>query len=434
MITLDLSILNQKGTPMFYSDLTANIPAAGIAGRIFIATDSPYGIFRDTGSAWVQIAGTGGGGGGISGSGSATQIAFWTGATAISGSNNLWWDSTSSYLGINTNAPGNPLDVHGSISSVAALNQTTATNNTLLSLLNSGTPLWRIGNFYTSGTNDFGIFDVVGALQHFTILKSTGQTFIGAKTTAFGRLVINSATADAHLQIVGASSPSIRIDNIGSGATQRFAIGNATATNDFIQGSSAGQFCITTASVGAMLFGMWVTSNATEVMRITTTRNLHIGGTGDSGDKLQVTGTTLITGLTNSILTIKGGSGDGFNYTYLIFQNATNSRRSFIGQSTRRDVTTLSVSTDSVNYYTAFIVRDDGTGILINDGVSNVAQSEVCAQLEIRTESRGVLFPRLTTAQKNAIASPLAGLVVFDTTLNKLCIRTSAAWETITSI
>jgi len=60
MIVLDLSILNQKGTPMFNSDLTANRPAAGIVGRIFIAIDAPYGIFRDTGTAWDQISSSGG--------------------------------------------------------------------------------------------------------------------------------------------------------------------------------------------------------------------------------------------------------------------------------------------------------------------------------------------------------------------------------------
>jgi hypothetical protein len=60
MIVLDLSILNQKGTPMFNSDLTANRPAAGIVGRIFIAIDSPYGIFRDTGTSWDQISSAGG--------------------------------------------------------------------------------------------------------------------------------------------------------------------------------------------------------------------------------------------------------------------------------------------------------------------------------------------------------------------------------------
>jgi len=287
MIVLDLSILNQKGTPMFNSDTFANRPAFGIVGRIFISTDTKE-FFRDTGTSWELIGGPGSGT--ITGSGAATQIAFWNSASTITGSNNLWYDSTNSYLGVNTNAPGNPLDVHGNLSSVAALNQTTATNNTLLSLLNSGTPLWRIGNFYTAGANDFGIFDVVNTLQQLTIVKATGQTFIGAKTTASGRLVVNSATADAHLQIVGANAPSIRIDNAGSGGTQRFVFGLATATNNFIQGATAGEFCISTQSAGNMLFGMWQTINASEVMRITTANNLLIGSSVDGGQRLQVTG------------------------------------------------------------------------------------------------------------------------------------------------
>jgi hypothetical protein len=274
---------------MFNSDTFANRPAFGIVGRIFISTDTKE-FYRDTGTSWELIGGPGSGT--ITGSGAATQVAFWNSASTITGSNNLWYDSTNSYLGVNTNAPGNPLDVHGNLSSVAALNQTTATNNTLLSLLNSGTPLWRIGNFYTAGANDFGIFDVVNTLQQLTIVKATGQTFIGAKTTASGRLVVNSATADAHLQIVGANSPSIRIDNAGSGGTQRFVIGNATATNNFIQGSAAGNFCITTASASALLFGMWQTINASEVMRITTANNLLIGLSIDAGYRLQVQGTT----------------------------------------------------------------------------------------------------------------------------------------------
>jgi hypothetical protein len=273
---------------MFNSDTFANRPAFGIVGRIFISTDTKE-FFRDTGTSWELIGGPGSGT--ITGSGAATQVAFWNGASTITGSNNLWYDSTNSYLGVNTNAPGNPLDVHGNLSSVAALNQTTATNNTLLSLLNSGTPLWRIGNFYTAGANDFGIFDVVNTLQQLTIVKATGQTFIGAKTTASGRLVVNSATADAHLQVVGANSPSIRIDNAGSGGTQRFVFGLATSNDNFIQGSTPGQFCISTQSSGAMLFGMWQTTNATRVMMISTSNNLVLGSSIDNGlGKLQVNG------------------------------------------------------------------------------------------------------------------------------------------------
>ena len=303
MIVLDLSILNQKGTPMFNSDLTANRPSAGIVGRIFIAIDSPYGIFRDTGTAWDQVSA--GGGAGISGSGAATQVAFWNGTSSITGSNNLFWDATNNYLGISTNTPTTALDVHHSTPSGAIFNQTTATNNNTINFQTSGSGRWRIGNFYTAGADDFGIFDVVGTLQQFTIVKTTGQTFIGAKTTASGRLVVNSATADAHLQIVGANSPSIRIDNAGSGGTQRFAIGNATAINNFIQGSVAGDFCITTASAGALLFGMWQTTDAQEVFRISTTNNLQIGSAAALAyaSKLQLTGDAYFTGVFRETIT-----------------------------------------------------------------------------------------------------------------------------------
>jgi hypothetical protein len=54
------------------------------------------------------------------------------------------------------------------------------------------------------------------------------------------------------------------------------------------------------------------------------------------------------------------------------------------------------------------------------------------AQLQLDSTTQGVLFPRMTTTQKNAISSPATGLVVFDTTLGKLCVF-STTWQTITS-
>jgi hypothetical protein len=55
------------------------------------------------------------------------------------------------------------------------------------------------------------------------------------------------------------------------------------------------------------------------------------------------------------------------------------------------------------------------------------------AKLALNTTTQGFLPPRMTTTQKNAISSPAAGLMVYDTTLNKLCVYTTA-WETITSL
>ena len=68
-----------------------------------------------------------------------------------------------------------------------------------------------------------------------------------------------------------------------------------------------------------------------------------------------------------------------------------------------------------------------------NIGVGTTAPA-ASSKLDITSTTQGVLFPRMTTTQKNAIASPATGLVVFDTTLNKLCVRGASAWETITSI
>jgi hypothetical protein len=62
-----------------------------------------------------------------------------------------------------------------------------------------------------------------------------------------------------------------------------------------------------------------------------------------------------------------------------------------------------------------------------------VSTANASALLQVDSTTQGVLFPRMTTTQKNAISSPATGLVVFDTTLGKLCVY-STTWQTITSL
>ena len=80
----------------------------------------------------------------------------------------------------------------------------------------------------------------------------------------------------------------------------------------------------------------------------------------------------------------------------------------------------------------AFYVFSSTRNVTIQNGgtYTDIASS----QLSVNSTTRGFLPPRMTTTQKNAIASPAAGLVVYDTTLGKLCVRGAAAWETITSL
>jgi hypothetical protein len=68
-----------------------------------------------------------------------------------------------------------------------------------------------------------------------------------------------------------------------------------------------------------------------------------------------------------------------------------------------------------------------------NVGIGTSSPS-ASAILDAQSTTKGVRMPNMTTTQKNAIASPAAGLMVFDTTLSKLCVYSGAAWETITSI
>jgi hypothetical protein len=70
-----------------------------------------------------------------------------------------------------------------------------------------------------------------------------------------------------------------------------------------------------------------------------------------------------------------------------------------------------------------------GTGVIKDIVTSSVAS----ALFQLSSTTKGFLPPRMTTTQKNAISSPAAGLVVYDTTLAKLCVYTTA-WETITSV
>ena len=68
-----------------------------------------------------------------------------------------------------------------------------------------------------------------------------------------------------------------------------------------------------------------------------------------------------------------------------------------------------------------------------NLGIGTTSPS-ASAILDAQSTTKGVRMPNMTTTQKNAISSPAAGLMVFDTTLAKLCVYSGSAWQTITSI
>jgi hypothetical protein len=91
-----------------------------------------------------------------------------------------------------------------------------------------------------------------------------------------------------------------------------------------------------------------------------------------------------------------------------------------------------------VNTDSSLTIDKDGTTRLTLDTSGNLGvgttSPSASAILDVQSTTKGVRMPNMTTTQKNAISSPVAGLMVFDTTLAKLCVYSGSAWQTITSI
>lgn len=110
----------------------------------------------------------------------------------------------------------------------------------------------------------------------------------------------------------------------------------------------------------------------------------------------------------------------------------------FVGASTVTDAATLAISGPPIAGTNATLTRTQAlwvqSGVARFDGTASVGGAPAAsAALTVTSTTQGVLFPRMTATQRDAIASPAAGLVVYNTTSGKLNVYTGAAWEAITS-
>jgi hypothetical protein len=63
----------------------------------------------------------------------------------------------------------------------------------------------------------------------------------------------------------------------------------------------------------------------------------------------------------------------------------------------------------------------------------NTATPDASAQLDVNSTTKGFLPPRMATAQRNAIAKPTEGLMIYNTTTHKLNFFNGKSWEQVTS-
>jgi hypothetical protein len=212
--------------------------------------------------------------------------------------------------------------------------------------------------------------------------------------------------------------------------------GTATAAKLIPTGTSVtgnGMYLPATNSVG-------ISTAGTNAVYIDASQNVGIGTSSPTKRLTASNATDTATVGNNAVINVQAGEGATINsvaeigFAYRTF-SGTNPLCTVGYQLTSNAGTgsgALTFSTRSVTTDTAPSERMRITSAG-NVGIGTNVPS-ASAILDAQSTTKGVRMPNMTTTQKNAISSPAAGLVVFDTTLAKLCVYSGSAWETVTSI
>ena len=326
-IRINNNIVNQKGNPAWYEDTLAARPTANLQGRMFVDTNTPStGIYRDTGSTWIQVADPGAGTTGtlqqVTTNGSTTNVGIsittltpgsvlfsGTGGLISQDNTNLFWDDANNFFGIGpTGGPTALLDIHSATQNVFVQVNATSTNNSTIAFLNGGVGKWRVGNLYNAGSNDFTIYDTTNATSRLTIANTGTATYNGF-------LVVNNISSTQNVQILG-TAPAYTM-GITSGGNYGASIGMASVANNFINGSALGDMCIVNQTVGGANLKLGVLSANAAAINISPANRVQIATSTDAGYAFDVNGTARISGAT----TIGGKITSTLGNNLLIFSS-----------------------------------------------------------------------------------------------------------------
>jgi hypothetical protein len=472
-MAIDINIPSQVKN---YANLAA-FPATGTLKTIFIAEDTNK-TYRWTGSAYVEISPAGATGITIGTtaitSGTVGRVLFQGSGNVVQQSPSLFWDSTNNRLGIGTSTPTSAIQVVGSTNVEGLFN---ITNNTALNYANAVNILFpnmatnnQVAGFYIgkalSSKNGWGVNYIHSAdgsnsnrgsiafygVDNILNWFASGNVGINTTTDAGFKLDVNG-TARVSGSSYFATGTATGGNGVGIGTTslgtidvnQRVVILNAGLYPGYILGTNTGGtkafFNINgvnnNASIGTETnSALHFFSNNAERMRIFANGNIGINTTTDAGYKLDVNGTARVSNgitTTGADSTINATTGvvqlqkNGSNYIYI--NNDSFALRLQGSQVTM--VPTLGVAIGALydlgsNYggYRGVNIRGAWT-LNLSD------TPDISARLQVDSTTRGFLPPRMTTTQKNAIASPATGLMVYDTTLNRPCFYDGTTWITL---
>ena len=353
-------------------------------------------------------------------SGTVGRVLFEGAGNVVSESANLFWDNTNGRLGIGTNAPSAIIHSVGSVTASSLIARGVYFNNTLVAAANNDV---LIGLDITST---------------FTNGAFTGVTNWGLRSTGLAQFKNTSGQLVFEVNDFTRIQSGISAIVYGNGTQATFRIYPGQSTAGFNLLSFAATSGVSTIDGSSNRLDL-ATNSTARLSVFTSTGNVAINTQTDAGYKLDVNGTVRIqSGLTIAnvgtyALTVSNGTTSGigsqyFNAGGILYWGVNNSTGDFListnGISYASFLTTTTKALQLGTNQTARLTIFPTTGNIAINTITDVAS----ALLTMESTTKGFLPPRMTTTQKNAIASPATGLMIYDTTLNVITYYNGTMW------
>jgi hypothetical protein len=397
-------------------------------------------FYQYNGTAWVVV-------GGGSPSGVAGAIQFSDGSAFASDASNFFWDDTNNRLGIGINVPTTKLHTKGT-GTTSATQSFKAENSTAAKYMQFGDDGQLGINISPTSTvhikGSGGVDHLTSSLRvensgnsaSFT-LRDDGSFILLGNTVARGQNAPLLAMRDGYHELfIGGSG----FSSAGY-ITQNFCFSGSMSTTRFQglqieNGSTSGSLNATSGAYKALdiigsRFGntLYAQFNPTSGTATYTHINLNTG--------INQTGTA-------------SGAVYGINYNpditsilgahYGILMRPTNMKNGFGLGATLPTATVhikgsgTTTSTKSLqienNNSTKQVLFDDAGNLMTNGSmaIGQTTPPSSTSILELVSTTQGFLPPRMTNAQILAIATPANGLMVYNTTIDHLCVYQAGAW------
>jgi hypothetical protein len=348
---------------------------------------------------------------------------------------------------------GNDLPMQASTAAVNFTGTLTQSGVALQAVLVSGTNIKTINSTSLLGSGNIAISaspsGVAGAIQF-----SDGSAFASDAANLFwddtnNRLGVGTNSPTSTIQIKGSGTTSATTSLLvqDSGGTEILSLKNngslvaklVVNSNGFSANSGGYLQIASRLNIKSPSDGIATFLNDAE----TSFNRLQLGGTTSSFPSIKRNGTAIdfkladdsaFCGINAGATTIKG-SGSTSATTSLLVQNSAGTAILTVRDGgSDRQVIMNSLLVGSFDIAGSIIqvgtginpIFRSGNGVAFN---SDYSTANASAQLDVSSTTRGFLPPRMTTTQKNAIASPAAGLVVYDSTTNKLQCYNGSTWN-----